>query len=323
MTDKSEKSFLAVDWGKIIPKKEVLTACTEIMKGAKEYTLHMCDPSRQLDYYKNPKDHDSKTALSVFKSKMGMGVFDGLHAGITAMVSTISQIEKLVATSWSDKELRDGLTYKKLTTLQLIQRASFVSQQARRFIDHILASAEVYALSTMGQKPGTAVILSDEKTAQLLGTKKEQSEARENLLELVDSLRLFTVTAVGLTDGLNALPDVTATSKTDATLINAHDGNMTIIDPFQLRVFLNRSYNSEGLGLFSPLYHIKAFFVDAEIEAYKMAKDELELAEYRKMHLERLLKGEHSPKLEEQIAYEVNRISKLKHLIDSKESKYG
>ena len=318
----TEKSLLGVDWGKIIQKKDVIKACQEIIVSSRDFTIPMCDPKRQLPVFKNPQDQELKGIKGFFESTMNAGIFEGLFDGTNAMVHTLTEIIKIVDTSWGEKELDAGLTYKKLTILQLIQRASFISRRTRRLIDHVYALAELHALATTGQRPGIIINLPKEKISEVMGTAKEIKDVRDTLREVVLTLRLFTVTGNGLKHILDGLPDVNATAKNDVALVNAHDGNENIIDPLNLRVFI-RGMASEGLGLLSPIYHIRAFFVDQEMDAYKMAKDELELAESRKMHLERLLKGEHSPKLEETIKYEVNRISKLRHHVDTMEEKYG
>ena len=318
----TEKSLLAVDWGKIIPKKDVLKACHDIIISSRDFTLPMADPKRQLDYFANPKDEELKRIKGLFSANMKKGVFEGIFDGVSSMVDTLTTIVKIVDTTWGDKELNAGLTYKKLTILQLIERASFVSQRVRRLIDHLYALAEVHALATAGQRPGMIGKLDPEQVSAIMGTAKEIKDVDSTLYELVLSLNVFVRTDKDLNDILKNLPDVTATAKTDIALVNANDNNENCIDPLNLRVFI-RNMATEGLGLLSPIYHLRAFFVDREMEAYKLAKDELELAESRKMHLEKLLKGEHNPKLEATIRYEVNRISKLRHHIDTIEEKYG
>lgn len=71
----------------------------------------------------------------------------------------------------------------------------------------------------------------------------------------------------------------------------------------------------------NPIYHVRMWLIDREIEKYESLKDKKRLIELRVMELSLKEKGENDPALKKQIEYYENELSKLEYTIAKIESK--
>jgi hypothetical protein len=85
------------------------------------------------------------------------------------------------------------------------------------------------------------------------------------------------------------------------------------IDPFQMR-YLSAAVN--------PFYYFGMLRAENQAKCYKVAKEELELLQLRKLNLEKLYDKTQDAKLQKEIEYMENRVSGLNYDITKMQEEY-
>ncbi len=137
-------------------------------------------------------------------------------------------------------------------------------------------------------------------------TKKKIEEIRNELANYGKALNSFNSNK-NLVKDINKMTD-------DRVLVDGKDSNiLTRLKGFNSKIKLHGFIGN-------PIYHVKMWFVDRELNAYEVLKEKKKLTELKILELEARKNNENDPKLEKAIAYHENKLEAIEYKIRTIES---
>ncbi len=219
------------------------------------------------------------------KSK-GPNFISDIHAALQRAQVNLTYVQKLATEVLEADLINEGLTAKKAHIVRACASLSFISNFSIEFLNHIL-TLESNAVSPEGEAKEIA-------PAELKYIDKRYETFFKNLNE-------YTMDSDKFQSLMGEVPDVVITSKNAASIAQVF--KPTQLDPF----------GGMGLSGFTgnPIYHIRLLVTEWQGKRYNANKDKKKLLELRLLHLKSLHDNSPNPRLEQEINYIENRVSKL------------
>ena len=206
-----------------------------------------------------------------------------IHAALQRSLSNMTYIQKVTTEVLEADLLNEGLTAKKAHIVRAAASISFISNFSIEFLNHIL----VLESNAVGDSREIA-------PAEVKYINSRYETFFKNLNEYgMDPDKFQTL--------LSGVPDVVITSKNAASITQVF--KPTELDPF----------GTMGLSGFTgnPIYHVRLLITEWQGRRYNANKDKKKLLELRLLHLKSLYDNNPNPRLEQEINYIENRVSKL------------
>lgn len=219
------------------------------------------------------------------KSK-GPNFISDIHGALQRALQNLTYLQKVTTDVLEADLLNEGLTAKKAHIVRAAGSISFVSNFSIEFLNHILVLESNHVSNEEDKK--------DISPAELKYIDKRYEIFFKNLNEYGMDPDKFQKL-------LGGIPDVVITSKNAASISQVF--KPAEIDPF----------GSMGLSGFTgnPIYHIRLLVTEWQGKRYNANKDKKKLLELRLLHLKSLHDNSPNPRLEQEINYIENRVSKL------------
>jgi hypothetical protein len=232
------------------------------------------------------------------KGKYNGNILNGMLHVMETVEENLDLIESLVEREYKDELFRDAMSILRINILQYVEAMSFAIEYTRRLLVAIMACEVATVngdtagetLPTKGEFDWIAMRRESYFTVMnILAVKKEEVEKR-----------------------FAELPEVIITKdtfeQTRATVGYAK------VDPM--------SFGLIPLVL-NPIYHVRMAVADWQVSRFKAAEEERRMLEFRLMQLKLAVSDKKDAKLEQQIEYTQNRLSKLRYELKEMGEKYG
>jgi len=102
-------------------------------------------------------------------------------------------------------------------------------------------------------------------------------------------------------------------NKVSTNIVHINDGKVSMLEKLFSTSGKTVSLPMASNFINNPIYHIRMWLVDDEIDKYESLKDKKRLIELKLMELKLDESGEHDSKLTSQIAYYENKLSKMEY----------
>lgn len=211
----------------------------------------------------------------------------------------MSVIEKAVNAVFADDIVAAGLTFRKASLLQFVGYISFFLTYARR----LLLWTYIAETAKLDLKSG---VLSKELS------KGEMDWLLENADSFAKVVRMFSVKANDFEKALANIPDMIIRPD------NLDNVSRTIgddkLDPFRANLIPAR---------LNPIFAIRMRVAEWQVARYEAAKQERRVLEFRLLNLQQQAKGKDDPKVQQAIAYNEARLSRLNYRLKEMEEEYA
>lgn len=283
-----------------LDRKHVLEEVRDLRQELEDYTIPQYKQAAGLI----TKDRFDDRFLSEFAKGYEKNIdspYRGNWIEQTRMVaknsaSIAEMLYDLIEKSYSNDITLAGLTYSRHQLLRMVESLYFFSKYSRRMLSYAL-----YAESALMQQNEA---LEDQLSpAEIQWLKDYQRD-----FYLVS--RAFTHKPKEIQQMLEDIPDAEIDENTaDAVAANV---GVTKLDPMGLV--------AKGFHI-NPFYYIGIAYVEWQAARYNAAKQEKQLLEYQIQNLKQLQQDSSDPKLQQQIEYTQERVSKLNRKIAKLEEK--
>lgn len=246
-----------------------------------------------------------KTVQSGVKGTLKGNTIDLIYEGLVNAQKILTQLENNLSSEFDHQTqelVKDGLSVRRSTIIQYIDAMRLFSDYGRRVL-HWLVVKEEAAASIAG-------VIGDDDTFSA----GELKRLDEELPAFIHSLKLAHVEVKDLEEALNKIPEVTGSENTEDVV--GRTVGMNVIDPFAMRNF---NYTS------TPFYWVGMRIAEWQVYWYDRAVEEQRTIESRLLRLRQRKRGntDPDPKLDAQIDYNEERLSRVKGKIRDKEERYG
>lgn len=210
-----------------------------------------------------------------------------LHASLQRCYENLVYIQKVAEQTLEADLITDGLTAKKAHIVRAAAALSFISRFSIDFLNHLLILENNSRGDTKELAPA------------------EIKHIENNVIRFFRGIEDYGMDAPKFQNVLSEIPDVVITSKNAASM-------NSMFSPIKLDPF-----NHQGMSGFTgnPIYHIRLVFAEWQTKRYNANKDKKKLLELRLLHLKSLQERKPNAKLEQEIEYIENRVSKLERAI--------
>ncbi len=216
----------------------------------------------------------------------GPNFITDIHFALQRLQTNLTYIQKTTTEILEADLINEGLTAKKAHVVRAAASVSFVSNFSVAFLYYVLT------LESNAVSKGSDI--TDIPPAEKKYMEKRYDMFFRNLNEYSMDSEKFEKLMVDV-------PDVVLTSK-NASSINQ------VFKPLQLDPFSSLSV-SNFTG--NPIYHIRMVVTEWQARRYNANKDKKKLLELKLLHLKSMHENNPNPRLEQEINYIENRVSKL------------
>lgn len=206
-----------------------------------------------------------------------------IHTALQRLQTNLSYVQKLVTDVLEADLLNEGLTAKKAHVAKAAASISFASNFSIQFLNHVMVLESIAAGS-------------DDELAPA-----EVKYIDERYEKFFDVLNHYAMDTSKFQELFTEIPDVVITSKNAASI-------MQVFKPLQLDPF-GASLQKGFTG--NPIYHVRLVFAAWQAKRYNANKDKKKLLELRLLQLKSLHDKSPNPRLEQEINYIQNRVSRL------------
>ena len=213
----------------------------------------------------------------------GPNFLTDIHGALERALTNMIYIQKVTTDVLEADLLNEGLTAKKAHLVRAAASISFVSNFSIEFLNHILV-LESNAVGDSREIPPAEAKYIDSRYEMFFKNLNEYGMAPDKFQNLMVEV-----------------PDVVISTKNAASIAQVF--KPTQLDPF----------GSMGLSGFTgnPIYHVRLLVTEWQGKRYNANKDKKKLLELRLLHLKSLNDNSPNPRLEQEINYIENRVSKL------------
>lgn len=211
-------------------------------------------------------------------------------------VEGLDELDRLVDKYYGPTITAQGMTFLKANVLQHVEAMGFAFRYARRLLMY------VYALETQHySKDG------DKVTGSFL-TKPEREWMQVHYRDFLHVINILATPAKDLGAIYGRVPDALI-DKDRVEEMKATMGTSKV-DPLK-HGFIGST--------FWPIYHIRISIAEWQVARRDAAREEVRALEFRLLHLKNLGTGTKNARIEQEISYSENRISKLNRKISKLE----
>ena len=224
-----------------------------------------------------------------------VGYINGMVAFYTTMIDKLDLILKLIPEEFAKDITRESLTYRKTALLQYVSVVRFVNEYSSRAMLRLVAAEQKAQLGQV-----------DEIDSQL--SQGEKTWLVENQTPYFQAIQFLSIPLKDLSSAFEKIPAVTVMPE------RIHEVAQTIgasnIDPLKLGLIS---------GTWNPIYHLRSFLVERQVEAYQADKETKRALELRLLALRKSYDGSQDARVEQQIEYTEARLKRINHSIQEME----
>lgn len=210
-------------------------------------------------------------------------IFDKVPAQLDALT-------QLVDANFGKDVIRESLSYRQTSILRYLELLSFASEYATRALNRYLANE-------------TSAHLNREADIEFAPAELEWLKVHQPAF--FQTLKLLDMSAEGLVNALQSIPDVTVVPE-KAPVLKATLGEKSL-DPLNMGLISARKY---------PLYHLRMHIAEWEVRKFKRKEEEKKQLEYRILELKEAMAGKQDPRLQQALDYSQGRLQKLTYELD-------
>lgn len=292
-----------------ISRNQITASCDKTIDSIQKHTLPAYVTA--AGFFKEHKLSSDESAdfITGYKTKVGLkggqNIVESIHDVLQRTMGLLQSIGERSDALFADVESTIGMTFQKATYLRLISSASFANDYARQFLNYL------YAAETSKLAP------SDNPLANTL-TPAERKYVEANFDNFCVIMAILAGDQKDVMEAIDDLPDAIVSEKSEQTLLGSLGsrkldplGFNNLIAPVTLSVRWN------------PFYLIGILVADFQVAQYKAADDEVSLLGLRRLNLEKLHAKKPDARLQQEIDYLANRVSKARHTLMTMEQKYA
>lgn len=215
------------------------------------------------------------------------GYFEAMLRLYTSLNEKLDLIDRMVPELFAKDVTKESMTYRKASILQYLSIIRFVNEYSSRCLLRLLA-AETLTLA------GKA----DQVDRQL--TPAEIKWLDENQAAYMQALKLLAIPTAELSSALETIPEITIVPERFDQV--AATVGLQKLDPLRMGFIGN-------IG--NPIYFVRAYFAERQVEEYKRQKELKRALELRLMALKEAQAGKTDARLQQQIEYTEARIARM------------
>ena len=251
-----------------------------------------------------PKSANIKECIRWYEKKVPGrkgSMIEDIHRKLPLIAKMAQDAEPLVEEFYSKEGIVTSvLTFRKAQLLQFLSAVSFTSKYVLKFLDY-------YILLETVEIDGDKIIYNQGSVP----SKKEMEDVAEGFMKFVECMAVLSIKPEDAIKTINEIPDVVINEETQNTLIATM--GQSKMDPLKMG-FLPPRLN--------PLYHLGRAYVEWQDYNYQAMKESVNVVQLRIQVLKRQLDKAPDAKLEKELNYCVERVSKYNYKIAAVEKKY-
>ena len=192
--------------------------------------------------------------------------------------------------------------------------AKLIKKDLSDFVTPTMATARDVAILKMLSDISSATIFSLDYNYFILlnGGKNETNLPKIKLSMIEQNLKPFASIIKNYSDLTKTINGLGKISKLS---LHINDGKKSMLENLIMRDGSRVSLPDTNGFIGNPIYHIRIWFVDREMDKYESLKDKKRLIELKLMELRMEEEGENNPKLRKQIEYWEDELSKKEYAI--------
>lgn len=293
-----------------ITRGQIKSSCDLTIESIQTHTLPAYAQANELFKLRRISSKEGIALAGEFKKRVGTvkgttGMVDAIEAILENTVKMLGTIVTRSDAVFSDIESTLGMTYQKAMYLRLISAATFANDFSRKFLNYL------YVLETANLEASENHISDALSPAEI-------SYVKDNFANYVLVMTILSNSFVDVLKSIDELPDAVVSEQSDQVLSGSLGAKK--VDPFGFR---NLSLPiTVGVNL-NPFYLAGMLIADFRASQYKCSKEELDLLALRKLNLERLYAKKPDARLQQQIDYLGDRVSRLNYELATMKEKYA
>lgn len=293
-----------------ITRGQIKASCDAVVESLQKHTLPAylqgaeCFKLHKLAS-KEAKDFIAEFTKTVGAPKSGGSIIESIKTILENTVTLLTQIGDKSDAVFSDVESTLGMSFQKATYLRMISAATFANDFARQFLNYLYVVETAHLDAASG-------------SLQDALTPAERAWVEGNYSNFCLVLSILNNDVATVFQQVDELPDALVSEQSEEAL--AGSLGQKRIDPLGMRG-LSMPFNVSVK--WNPFYLIATIRADYRAAQYKCAKEELDLLQLRKLNLEKVQAKQPDARLQQQIQYLADRVSKLQFELQEMEKKYG
>ena len=287
-------------------KNEIALSCELTLDSLRKHTMPSLTQAVGLFKVMRFRSAEAKAFEANFKRQVGGGA-DMLVTMQRALLNAdamLTTIEDKSDALFADQEASLGLNYQKAAWLQMAVTANFANDYTRKFLTYL------YVVETAKEDPSQPV-------ANFLSP-AEFEYIDKFFTPYATAMRLLLQDFKNIEKSIAAMPSVVVNEISESTLPAALGASK--IDPLGLR---NLSLPINISVKWNPFYLIGTLRASFQVAQYKASQEERELLQMRKINLEKLLAKTPDVRVQKEVEYLSQRVSKLNYELAKAQEDWG
>lgn len=286
-----------------IDKKELRNSLEENIKEAKTSVLKAVKESMAFFNKGAVKNSTLKTKTEQFFRINGKikdeSIFHAISEQEDDLLDNLATLEKMLSKEFGDKIIKESLDYRQVNVLKLIDLVEFFNRYTVAFLSY------AYVLET-------ASAMKHDKYVQESLTKTQEHFINDNWLSFCNVCSVLLSKSEEFTKKLEKISKVEVKDGNEDVL--KQTVGFAEVEPF-VSGFISTRWN--------PIIWIRRMIADRQVARYKAIGDQLRLLEIRRLHLEKLRRGEEDPVLERSINEVQDQIAINEYKLNKLNKAYG
>lgn len=241
------------------------------------------------------------------RARVSKQLIPDIGVGLKTVDANLGYIETQLEQMLEAAAIKEGITAKKAILIRASEHLSFIADFTTDLV-MFLASAEILEAKKdlIKSKSIPSEDIADHESMNLYLSKKINT----NIINYAKLLTIYTMSPDDFKEQLDNIPDVIINDKTSASVMSVYGEKK--VDPFATALTSGFSGN--------PIYHYRLIIADWQNQRYQLMKEKKKMLELKVMQLQLLNEKNPDPKLEKEIEYMENRISKMEFALHEMES---
>lgn len=287
----------------VIDKKELSRSLDNSLKETKDTVMKTIKEGSDFFNTKNLKNPISKSKTDQFfrinKNLKSDGIFDAFVKREDDLEVNMSFVSELMKKEFSDKIAKDSLDFRQVNILKIIDLLEFFNRYSLALLTYF------YVLEA-------AVELKHDRYVQEAMTKNQQKFIDDNWLSFCNVCSVLFTDKNDFVKKLEKVTKVEVLNENESVLRETLGVNE--ISPF-VNGFIATRWN--------PIIWVRRIIADWQVSRYKALEDNVRLLEIRRLHLEKLRRGEQDPVLEKSIKEVEDMLTIQQYKLDKLTKAYG
>lgn len=287
----------------IINKKDLVKSLEASTKELEDVVLKTAGESSHFFNRKEIKNQLLKTKIEQFfrinSNIKADGIFDAIVKRKTDILENLNFLRRMVEKEFEDKIAKDNLDYRQVNVLKIIDLLEFFNRYTLAFLTYS------YVLET-------ATELKHDKYIQDSITKSQEKFINDNWLNYCNVCGIILCLNSDFNKKLESIKKIEVLDDNETVLRETMGINA--VNPFT-NGFIPTKWN--------PIIWVRRIIADWQVSRYKALEDNVRLLEVRRLHLEKLRRGEQDPVLEKTIKEVEDLLAIQQYKLDKLTKAYG